>query len=398
MKNVKRPSIFIALFISILFINSSYAANQLPIPGDAQAEIYLPLLKNKRVAVFTNQAAQVNNRNIVDILMTQKVSVIKIFTPEHGFTVAGDAGATIKNSSYHNIPIVSLYGKKTAPSAEDLTNIDVIVFDVQDVGVRYYTYISSLQRLMEAATTYHKPLIILDRPNPNGFYIDGPVLQSAYKSFVGMQPIPVVYGMTIGEYAQMLVGEKWLDVKPRSLATTLKLTIVPLKNYTHASHYQLQNPPSPNLPNMTAIYWYPSLGWFEGTKMSVGRGTTAPFQLLGAPNFPESYSFTPRATVGASNPPFKNQECHGWNLQQPEAQVLDTIKGQIQLSYLIKSYQQSPDKAHFFNSYFNKLAGNASLQQQIIRGEDESTIRASWQEDINNFRKIRQKYLLYPEQ
>ena len=244
--------VFIIL-AGILFLSNAYGENTIAIPGDAQAEVYLPLLKNKRVAVFANQASQVGNQNIVDVLVAQKVAVVKIFTPEHGFSVAGDAGAAIKNSSYHNIPIVSLYGKKTAPNAEDLAGIDVIVYDVQDVGVRYYTYISSLQRLMEAATINHKPLIIFDRPNPNGFYIDGPILEPAYKSFVGMQPVPIVYGMTIGEYAQMLVGEKWLDLRPRNLATTLKLTIVPLKNYTHNNHYQIQNPPSPNLPNMTAI-------------------------------------------------------------------------------------------------------------------------------------------------
>ena len=389
--------VFIIL-AGILFLSNAYGENTIAIPGDAQAEVYLPLLKNKRVAVFANQSSQVGNQNIVDVLVAQKVAVVKIFTPEHGFSVAGDAGAAIKNSGYHNIPIVSLYGKKTAPNAEDLTDVDVIVFDVQDVGVRYYTYISSLQRLMEAATINHKPLIIFDRPNPNGFYIDGPILEPAYKSFVGMQPVPIVYGMTIGEYAQMLVGEKWLDLRPRNLATTLKLTIVPLKNYTHNNHYQIQNPPSPNLPNMTAIYWYPSLGWFEGTKVSVGRGTAMPFQVLGAPKFPESYSFTPQATIGASNPPFKNQLCYGWNLQLAESQVLTQINGQIQLSYLLKSYHQTSDKAHFFNSYFNKLAGNASLQQQIIRGDDESTIRASWQSALAKFRIIRQKYLLYPDQ
>lgn len=387
--------------LSVFLIGNATAAitkPELPIPGDAQSSIYLPLLKNKQVAVFANQASQVHNKNIVDILLAQHVKVNKIFTPEHGFTVAGDAGAAVKNSTYHGIPVISLYGKKTAPTAQDLANVDIIIFDIQDVGVRYYTYISSLQRLMEAATIYHKPLIIFDRPNPNGFYVDGPVLEKGYKSFVGMQPVPIVYGMTIGEYAKMLVGEKWLELTPRNLADKLKLTIIPVKNYTHSTRYHLENSPSPNLPNMSAIYWYPSLGLFEGTKMSVGRGTNTPFQVLGAPNLTESFSFTPRATIGASNPPFKNQKCYGWNLQSSESQILKLTSRQIQLSYLIKSYQQTPDKKHFFNSYFNKLAGNATLQQQIIRGEEESAIRASWQDDLANFRKIRQKYLLYPEQ
>lgn len=389
------------LLVAILLIISSELV-ALPminpiLPGDSQFSEYLPLLKNKRVAVFANRGSLVDGVNIVTALKNQQVNIVKIFSPEHGFDGMADAGAKVANSQFESIPLISLYGKKTKPSASDLSNVDVIVFDIQDVGVRYYTYISSLQRLMEAAANNHKPLIVLDRPNPNSFYIDGPILEPKYHSFVGLQPIPIVYGMTIGEYALMLKGQEWLELIPKSAAKSLELTVIPVKNYTHADHYQLSIPPSPNLPTMSAIYWYPSLGWFEGTKMSVGRGTAMPFQVLGAPNYPESFTFTPRSTSGAQNPPYLNQHCHGWDLQMPASNVITQINGKIQLKYLIDAYHQSPDKTHFFTPFFSKLAGNDILRQQIIAGMSESQIRVSWQNGIDKFKAIRANYLIYPE-
>ena len=381
------------------FILSSinYPVGAESLPGDTQFAQYTPALQNQRVAIFANSTSQINQQNIIKVLLDKDIHIVKIFTPEHGFYGLSDAGAKVGNSTVESIPVISLYGKKTKPSTQDLKDVDVVIFDMQDVGVRYYTYISSLQRLMEALTVAKKPLIILDRPNPNGFYIDGPVLEPAYKSFVGMQPVPIVYGMTIGEYAKMLVGEQWLDVKPKSLSKTLQLTVIPIINYTNATKFTVQLPPSPNLPNMAAIYWYPSLGWFEGTQVSVGRGTDAPFQQYGAPFFSASYRFTPQSTTGASSPPYKGQQCFGWDLQIPESQILTVIDNKIQLSYLINAYRLAPDKAHFFNSYFNKLAGNSTLQQQIKAGISESQIRISWQVGLDKFKLIRQKYLLYPE-
>ena len=380
----------------ILQLTTANAANTLQ-AADANFASYLPLLANQRVAIFTNNASQVDGQNIVKVLLQHNVNIVKIFSPEHGFSGLSDAGNKVANSEESNLQIISLYGKKDQPSAQDLNNVDVIVFDIQDVGVRYYTYISSLQKLMEAATNNHKPLIILDRPNPNASYIDGPILEAKYKSFVGMQAIPIVYGMTIGEYAKMLVGEKWLDLMPKSKASQLKLTIIPMLNYTHASKYQIDIRPSPNLPNMAAIYWYPSLGWFEGTQLSVGRGTEMPFQVLGYPRFKSEFSFKPQPSIGALNPPLNGQICHGWNLQMPESAVFLQINGQIQLRYLIDSYQQFPNKSKFFTPFFAKLAGTDSLRQQIIAGTSESEIRRSWQKGLQQFKLIRIKYLLYPE-
>ena len=364
-------------------------------PAASRLDDYLPLLQQQRVAIFANNASQVNGQNIVALLQQHQVNVVKIFSPEHGFSGLNDAGASVGNTQEQNLRVISLYGAKNKPSAADLTNVDIIVIDIQDVGVRFYTYISSLQKIMEAAAENNKPLLILDRPNPNGFYIDGPVLESQYKSFVGMQPIPLVYGMTIAEYARMLRGEKWLDLSPT--AKPLKLTIIPLQDYRHNQYPTLATKPSPNLPNMSAIYWYPSLGLFEGSKLSVGRGTAMPFQVLGNPNYNTQFSFTPQATGGALNPPFKNQVCRGWDLRMDSQSALAQTNGQIQLAWLIKAYNAYPDHAHFFTSFFTKLAGTKKLQQQIIAGVSESQIRASWHDDLTKFKQIRAKYLLYPD-
>lgn len=367
------------------------------INADARFELYESMISQKRVAIFANNASIVESENIISFLRNKKVNVVKIFTPEHGFNGSSDAGASVSDTAESGIKIVSLYGKKERPDSKDLADVDVILFDIQDVGVRYYTYISSLQKLMEAAIENNKPLVILDRANPNGFYIDGPVLQSKYKSFVGMQKIPIVYGMTIGEYAKMLQGEQWLDVTPRQNAKQLKLTIIPLDNYTHQTKVTLKIKPSPNLPNMNAIYLYPSLGWFEGTKLSIGRGTAMPFEVLGHPAYQSNFSFTPQAMTGALNPPLKGEKCYGWDLQVPESTMQSQHNGQIQLKYLLQAYQQFPDKEHFFTPFFYKLSGTTVLRQQIESGLGESTIRASWQPDLNKFKAIRKKYLLYPE-
>ena len=395
---MQKLSYLITLLILLIFKVASADTNI--INGDAQFAKYLPILKNKKVAVFANSASLVNNTNIVDSLIAKQINIVKIFSPEHGFSGLNDAGAKIKDSNYkHKISIISLYGKKLAPNNMDLKDVDIIIFDIQDVGVRYYTYISSLQKLLEAAINNNKPLILLDRANPNSFYIDGPVLNLKYKSFVGMQPIPIVYGMTIGEYAQMLVGEKWLDITPKSRINKLQLTIIPVANYIHQNKYQPLQKPSPNLPNLNSIYWYPSLGWFEGTKVSIGRGTPMPFQVLGAPEYKatQNFSFLPKALSGAQNPPYKEIRCYGWDLQMAPESALQQINGQIRLDYLLNAYQKYPDKQKFFTSFFNKLAGNSLLQQQIKAGLTEQEIRASWQKDLNAFKKTRKKYLLYQD-
>lgn len=386
--------ILITLFTLLICSNSF--ANQV-LPADTKFESYLPLLQNKHVAIFTNNASQINGKNIINVLIDKKVQITKIFTPEHGLDVSADAGDKVANSTYHNIPVVSLYGKKTAPSKQDLESIDIVIYDVQDVGVRYYTYSSSLQRLMEATLSNNTPLIILDRPNPNASYIDGPVLEKKYKSFVGLQPVPIVYGMTIGEYAKMLLGENWLDVNLKSSQKKL-LTVITMDNYTHDTVYTPEAKPSPNLPNLTAIYWYPSLGWFEGTKLSVGRGTNMQFQVLGAPQYESisSFSFTPVTMSGAMNPPLKNQICYGWDLRMSAESAEQKINKQIDLNLLINTYNEYPNKDKFFTSFFDKLAGTDKLRKQIIDAKSEQEIRASWKNDLDKFKIIRKKYLIYP--
>lgn len=387
------------LLLCVLF-NYTHASSESDssiIAGDAQFERYLPLLQHQRVAVCANNASAVAGLNIVLQLQQRGIKVRKIFSPEHGFLGTNAAGAKVANTMLNNIAIISLYGTHDKPTQAELADVDIIVYDLQDVGVRYYTYISTLQKLMEAAITYAKPLLILDRPNPNGFYIDGPILEEKYKSFVGMQAIPLVYGMTSGEYAKMLVGEQWLDLDLSHKAQQLQLTIIPVINYNHQSKYQLDLKPSPNLPNMSAVYWYPSLGLFEGSQLSIGRGTAMPFQVIGHPAYKQEFSFVPHAEPYATEPRLAGQLCHGWDLRMSASQVLLKLHGQLDLSWLINSYQQFPCHDKFFTPFFDQLAGTASLRQQIIAGFTESQIRASWQEDLSKFKTIRQKYLLYSE-
>ncbi len=372
------------------------------IPGDEKMELYLPLLQGKKVAVFANQTSVIKGSHIVDTLVKKGVDVVVIFGPEHGFRGTADAGEHVLDGidSKTGIPVISLYGDHKKPTKDDLKGVDVILFDIQDVGVRFYTYISSLQYLMEAALDQNKPLIILDRPNPNGFYIDGPVLDTAFRSFVGMQPVPIVYGMTIGEYALMLYGEKWLQLNTYNEQKKKLITVISCKNYTHDSKYALPVNPSPNLREMQSIYLYPSLCFFEGTVISEGRGTSTPFQVFGHPDLPHRlYSFTPLPNEGAKSSKCFYKKCYGWILSGSEKEVLDLLDKKIQLQYLIKAYQQFPGKDSFFlkNNFFNKLAGNDRLMRQIKEGVTESEIRKSWNPALDSFKVVRKKYLLYKD-
>jgi uncharacterized protein YbbC (DUF1343 family) len=382
-------------------------------PGAARIDLYISLLKGKSVGVFSNQTSVIGDKHLIDLLLMHGIRISKIFSPEHGFRGTADAGEKVGNmvDSATGIPLVSLYGIKRKPSAEDLRDIDVMIFDIQDVGARFYTYISSLQDYIEAAIEHDKPLLLLDRPNPNGFYVDGPVLEKKFRSFIGMQPIPVVYGMTMGEYAKMLVGEKWLDSSLMNKLTSpvqstignakhFALQVIPCGNYTHKSKYVLPVKPSPNLPDIQSVYWYPSTCFFEGTILSEGRGTEKPFQLFGHPSLPHSLiSFTPRSKEGATNPKLKDQLCYGWDVSGTPQQVLARVNNRIQLKWVLNAYKLFPDKEKFFlaNNFFNRLAGSDVLMKQIKEGKTESEIRKSWQPKLNEFKKIRKKYLLYPD-
>lgn len=385
-------------------MNGSPGLTSSIVPAAERLNEYLPLLSGKRVGIFANHTSIVGKSNIVDTLVKRGVNISVIFGPEHGFRGTADAGEKIDNVTDPStgIPVVSLYGKKRKPSPEDLRNVDVMVFDIQDVGVRFYTYISSLEEYMESAIENNKPLIVLDRPNPNGFYVDGPILDSKFKSFVGMQAVPIVYGMTIGEYAKMLAGENWLtpDTRSATFSKQLSLTVIPCDGYTHKSRYVLPVRPSPNLPEIQSIYLYPSTCFFEGTVLSEGRGTDHPFQVFGHPSLPKDlFSFTPRSKEGAKNPKLLNQLCYGWNLHGSPDEVFKKIDGRIQLTWLLEAYRLFPQKDSFFlkNNFFNLLAGNDVLMKQVKDGKSEAEIRASWRPGLDAFKQIRKKYLLYEE-
>lgn len=371
------------------------------LPGATHLKAYLPLLKNKRVAIFANPTSMVGKRHLVDTLRSLGVKISVIFGPEHGFRGTADAGEKVENAPdpATGIPVISLYGKKRKPSAADLKDADIMLFDIQDVGVRFYTYISSLQEYMESAMEHNKPLIVLDRPNPNGFYVDGPVLEPQFKSFIGMQPVPIVYGLTIGEYARMLEGEGWLE-KPKHNHDRYSLTVIRCRNYTHKSRYTLPVKPSPNLPDIQSIYLYPSTCLFEGTVLSEGRGTERPFQIFGHPLLPATlYTFTPVSREGAKQPKLLNQTCHGWDLGGSPDEVFRKVNGQIQLKWLLEAWKLFPQKDSFFlkNNFFHKLAGNSTMMQQIKEGKSEAQIRQSWEPALSTFRKKRKKYLLYKD-
>ena len=372
------------------------------IPAANRIELYLPLLKGKRIAVFANNTSMVHQTHLVDTLSKLGLNIRKIFAPEHGFRGTADAGEKVTNSKdpKTGIPVLSLYGKKRKPSAEDLADVDVIVFDIQDVGVRFFTYISSLEDLSESAIEFKKPLIVLDRPNPNGFYVDGPMSKKGFRSFLGMQKVPVVYGMTIGEYATMLKGENWIDSSIRKKGK-LDLTVIPCGNYTHKSKYIVPIKPSPNLPDMASIYLYPSTCFFEGTALSEGRGTDRPFQVFGHPLLPDTlFSFTPRSREGAKDPKLKDKLCYGWDEGGSSELALKKVNNKVQLKWLLRAYQMFPGKDSFFinkGANFNRLAGNDILIQQVKNGFDEQLIRESWQSELDEFKKIRKKYLLYKD-
>ena len=366
---------------------------QITVGAERVAE-YLPLLAGRRVAVVTNHSGRIGSAHLVDSLLALKVNVVKVLAPEHGFRGDADAGAQVKDQkdARTGLTIVSLYGKSKKPSAQQLADVEVLLFDIQDVGVRFYTYTSTLHYVMEAAMEQQKKVIVLDRPDPNGFYVDGPVLDTAYRSFVGMHPVPIVHGMTIGEYARMINGEGWLKGGMRC-----DLTVIECTGYAHGHFTNVALPPSPNLPNMSAIYLYPSLGLFEGTVVSVGRGTGKPFQCIGYPGNPVgTHRFTPVSMPGAKDPPYKGRECTGIDLAAFGA-FQSRMDRRINLQWLIGLYQESPAKESYFNSFFDRLAGGKELRERIVRGESEETIRASWQPGLEAFRRTREKYLLYED-
>ena len=357
--------------------------------GADNYDAYLPLLKSKKVGIVTNQTGILSNKtHLVDYLLEQKIDLKKIFAPEHGFRGTADAGELIKDGkdTKTGLPIISLYGDNKKPKAEQLAGIDVLVFDLQDVGARFYTYISSLHYIMEACAENNIELIVLDRPNPNGNIVDGPLLEKEFTSFVGMHPIPTLHGMTIGEYAKMINGEKWLKN-----GIQCKLKVIPCLNYSREMSYSLPVKPSPNLPNDQAINLYASICLFEGTNVSSGRGTEKQFQIYGSPYLPKNgFSFTPVPNFGAKDPMHKNILCYGEDLS-----AIPKVT-QLELKWLIKSYNTTLDKSKFFNSFFTKLAGTKKLQQQIEAGVSEKDIRKSWEKDLNDFKTMRKKYLIYP--
>ena len=352
--------------------------------GAERLDAYLPLIENKKTAVVGNQTSMICNIHLVDSLISLGIDVVKVFSPEHGFRGKADAGAKVENGtdSKTGLPIISLYGKNKKPYPEQLEGIDVILFDIQDVGARFYTYISTLHYIMEAAAENNISLIVLDRPNPNSNYVDGPIREKGFESFVGMHPIPIVHGMTIGEYAKMVNGEHWI-------ASNCDLTIIEMKNYTHNMSYDLLIKPSPNLPNERAINLYPSLCLFEGTNISVGRGTAYPFQHFGAPYLESGYSFTPKSGEGSKHPKHENKECFGTDLR------IEKSLTNINLNWIIEAYKQCPEKEEFFNNFFDKLAGTDKLRKQIIAEKTQKEIKESWQEGLEEFKKIRGEYLIY---
>lgn len=443
----------VAAWIGCFILTSSAQV----IPGADQLKKYLPLLEGKRVGVFANQTSQVGKTHLVDTLLSMGVKITVIFGPEHGFRGKADAGEKVGNTvdEKTGIPVISLYGAKRRPDKKDLEEVDVMLFDIQDVGVRFYTFISSLEEYITSAMEFKKPLIILDRPNPNGHYVDGPVLDTRYRSFVGRQPIPIVYGLTVGEYACMLLGESWIKSTEAKLAETstmavatiaaaepeaveraeirnsnsalgkfpwfisdqeelrslpdneFKLLVVSCQGYDHRTKYVLPVRPSPNLPNIQSIYLYPFTCLFEGTALSEGRGTDKPFQVFGHPTLPKTlFAFTPQPNEGAKNSKHYGKKCYGWDLSGTPDKVLAMVNNRIQLKWLIQAYNLFPQKDSFFlvpksgkmeESFFTKLSGNNELWQQIRKGMNEQAIRASWEPSLSEYKAIRKKYLLYKD-
>ena len=384
----------IRFWLVAAFATLSMAASAAVVVGAASTDEYVPLLKGKKVALLSNHTGMVGNEHVLDIMLAEGVNVTTIFSPEHGFRGTADAGEHVSSSvdEKTGIPIASLYdGKSRTPKKEVMDNIDIIVTDIQDVGLRYYTYYCTMVDLMNAAIAYRKEFMVLDRPNPNAMYVDGPILDMKYESGVGRLPITVVHGMTLGEIANMANGEGWLKDGKK-----VKLTVIKCKNYTHQTRYELPIAPSPNLPNMHSIYLYPSTCYFEATPVSLGRGTDKPFQVYGHPDMKGySFSFTPRSIDGAKNPPQLDKLCHGVDLTGiPDEEVI--ARG-INLEYLIDAYNNLGIGDEFFTSFFEKLIGNGEIRKMIEEGKSADEIKATWKDDVEKFKKQRKPYLLYAE-
>jgi len=393
-------------FLYIIFFSQLSCFSQVDVQiyssittGAQQTEVYLPLLKNKKVAIVTNASGIIGNKHLVDTLLKYKIKIVKVFGPEHGFRGTADAGEKVKSGkdSKTGITVVSLYGSHKKPTKEDLKGIDIVLYDIQDIGVRFYTYISTMSYVMEACAENNKPMLILDRPNPNGFYIDGPVMTDKYKSFLGLHNVPIVYGMTCGEYAQMVNGEGWLKD-----GIKCKLQVIPLKNYKRDNFITgLPVKPSPNITSDTAVLLYPTLGLFEGTIVSLGRGTQLPFQYIGSPYLKPSndftFSFTPRSNVVSKKPKYMDTLCVGNNLGNQWLLWRDAKSVSV---VLIKRFFDAhlQDKQNvFFDKNFNYHAGNDELQEQIKQGMSITEIQNSWKKDLDMFKNIRSKYLIYPD-
>jgi uncharacterized protein YbbC (DUF1343 family) len=385
--------LFALIFTTLIIVSPDYIeAQKVPIPGANQIELYNSIIEGKSVAVVANQTSKIGSTHLVDTLFSIGINIKVIFAPEHGFRDLADAGESIENSkdTETGVPIISLYGSHLKPTPLDLKGIDVVIFDIQDVGTRFYTYISTLHYILESCAENHVECLVLDRPNPNGFYFDGNILDTTYKSFVGMDPVPVVHGMTVGEYSNMLNGEGWLKK-----GVKCDLVVINCKNYTHKTLYELPVRPSPNLPNQTSVYLYPSICFFEGTTVSLGRGTSFPFQVFGSPKLPDKgFSFIPESLPGAKNPLLLGVKCFGTDLRDAMKQNL-VPKPELNLEWLISAYKDFPDKDKFFNSYFDVLAGGPVLRKQIQKGMTSEQIRATWKDGLAKFAKIREKYLLY---
>ena len=376
------------LLFTLVYLSLTSAYSQNIIPGSERTNLYIDKLLDKKVAVIANNTSVIRSNNsdihLIDTLIKRGVKIEKIFSPEHGFRGDKDDGEKIDNGFYKSIEVISLYGKNRRINDNDIKNIDILIFDIQDVGVRFYTYLSTLHYAMESVSRTNKKLIILDRPNPNSFYIDGPILDLKNKSFIGLHPVPIVYGMTIGEYGKMINGEGWLENRLKA-----NLEVIKIQNYNHKLKYEPNIRPSPNLPNIQSIYLYPSLAFLEKTEVSVGRGTKTQFQIYGHPDFNEKFSFIPKPNFGSQNPKLNGIKSNGEDLRNYKT------GNRIELKWLINSYNQIKDKENFFRSDFNKLSGSSILQDQIKNGIQESIIRDSWLEGLEKFKKIRKKYLLY---
>jgi len=380
--------------IVLCFALLCQANNNRVIVGAEQTSEYFPILKGKRIAIFSNHTGMVGDKHLLDVLIENKMNVVAIFSPEHGFRGDADAGEHVKSSvdSKTGVPILSLYdGKDKKPSDSSMRKFDILVVDIQDVGLRFYTYYITMFRLMDACAEYNRKVLLLDRPNPNGHYVDGPILDMKYKSGVGWLPIPVVHGMTLGELAMMVNGERWL---PKS--RVCDLTVIPCKNYTHQTMYELPIAPSPNLPNMKSIYLYPSTCLFEATPVSLGRGTEFPFQVYGHPNMKGyDFSFTPRSVPGAKNPPQLDKKCYGVDLRGMSNEEI--WKRGLDLTYVIDAYRNLNMDDHFFRSFFELLMGTDTIRKMIKQGKSADEIKATWKDDVENFKVQRKPYLLYAE-